>query len=87
MKATVEFSKRHRKIRTQTTIPRNKRSFMRANLSISLDAIKRRRKNVDADEPRGDLRHTAPALFPFRNVQLLKNEIRKSHFMFHFSDI
>ena len=76
MKATVEFSKRHRKIRTQKTIPLNKRSFMRANLSISLDDIKRRRKkNVDADEPRGDLRHTTPAMIPFTKVQLLKNEI------------
>ena len=46
MKATVEFSKSHRKIRTQKTIPRNKRSFMRANLSISLDPIKRRRKKM-----------------------------------------
>ena len=46
MKATVEFSKSHRKIRTQKTIPQNTRSFMKANLSISLDDIKRRRKKT-----------------------------------------
>ena len=32
-------------------------------------------KIVDADEPQGDLRHTAPAMIPFTKVQLLKNEI------------